>query len=77
MFLAAFAAVAGSELIATAPTRLGERFGAAFGLQSFAPPLPIDPIVMGLVRSRIGLGDPAIDWLVTRIAAAFGPDLAG
>lgn len=77
MFLAAFAAIAGSDLIGTAPTRLVARFGGAFGLQSFAPPLAIDPIVMELVRTRIGLRDPAIDWLVARIAAAFGQSEAG
>ena len=71
MFLAAFAAVSGTDLIATAPARMVRRFGPAFGLQDFPPPLPVDPIVMELVRSRIGQGDPAIDWLVARINAAF------
>jgi DNA-binding transcriptional LysR family regulator len=71
MFLNAFAAVAESDLIATTPTRLAKRFAPAFGLRMHTPPLAIDPVVMELVRTRTSLGDPTIDWLANRIAAAF------
>ena len=71
MFLNAFAAVAGSDLIATTPTRLARRFAPAFGLSMYAPPLTLDPVVVELVRTKVSLGDPAVDWLADRIAAAF------
>lgn len=70
MFLAGFAAVSGSDLIATAPRRLVARFAPSFGLASFPPPLAIDPIVMELVRSKANLRDPGLGWLVERIEAA-------
>lgn len=69
MFLTALAAVAASDLIATVPARLARRFAPAFGLACFEPPLALDPLVIEMVRSRLSLGDPAVDWLATRIAA--------
>lgn len=72
MFLNAFAAVAESDLIATAPARLASRFAPAFGLQIFMPPFAIDPIVIELVRTSASREDPAINWLAARIARAFG-----
>jgi hypothetical protein len=68
----AFAAVAGSDLVATAPTRLAERPTPAFGLQMFMPPLAIDPIMIESARTNVSLGDPATDWLANRILATVG-----
>jgi DNA-binding transcriptional LysR family regulator len=70
MFLNAFAAVACSDLIATVPRRLAQRFAPGFGLQIFPPPLRIEPFTVELIRSRLSLGDPAVDWIAERIAVA-------
>jgi|GEM_PF-6778082 len=67
MFLSAFAAAAGSDLLVTAPRRLVERFGKNFGLQSWPLPLASDIFTIDGVRSQYSMSDPAIDWLVENI----------
>jgi DNA-binding transcriptional LysR family regulator len=64
MFLSAFAAVAKSDLLVTAPKRLVERFAANFGLQVLELPFAPDTFFMDVVRSQYSISDPAIDWLV-------------
>lgn len=67
MFLSAFAAVADSDLVATAPARLARRLAPRFGLQVLAPPLSIEPFPISLVRARSSRPDPGLDWLADRV----------
>jgi DNA-binding transcriptional LysR family regulator len=69
MFLSAFAAAAGSDLLVTAPKRLVERFAANFTLQVRQLPFEPDTFLLDAVRSRYSLSDPAIDWLLESIVA--------
>jgi DNA-binding transcriptional LysR family regulator len=67
MFLTAFASVAGSDLVATVPARLAQRFAPTFGLRVLPPPLAIESFPISLVR-HVSMGsDPGISWLVGRI----------
>ena len=68
MFLTAFAMVAETDLVATVPERLAERYASSFGLQLFPPPLELetfDTLAVRHVRSR---SDAGLDWLVERLA---------
>ena len=67
MFLSAFAAVAASDLIVTAPRRLVGRFSRSFGLRVFELPFAAEPFLIDMVRSRSSMSDPAVDWLVEKI----------
>jgi DNA-binding transcriptional LysR family regulator len=69
MFLSAFAAVATSDLIATAPRRLAARFAGAFGLVSYELPFPASRFNIDLIRARSSLKDRALDWLTDEIQA--------
>ncbi|MBR1091471.1 LysR family transcriptional regulator [Bradyrhizobium manausense] len=67
MFLTAFAAVAGSDLVATVPARLAQRFAPVFGLRVLPPPLDIDSFPVSLVRLAATKSDPGLAWLVSRV----------
>lgn len=67
MFLTAFASVAGSDLVATVPTRLARRFAPTFGLRVLPPPLPIESFPVSLVRNASIRPDPGLSWLVGRV----------
>ena len=67
MFLSAFAAVADSDLVATAPARLARRLAPRFGLQVLAPPLTIEPFPISLVRAQSARPDPGLDWLADQV----------
>jgi DNA-binding transcriptional LysR family regulator len=67
MFLTAFAAVAGSDLVATVPARLAQRFAPTFGLRVLPPPLAIESFPVSLVRLAAMKSDPGLSWLVGRI----------
>jgi DNA-binding transcriptional LysR family regulator len=70
MFLTAFAAVARSDLIATAPRSLVRRFGPSFGLIVFEPPFKAPTFSLDLIRARSSVPDSAIDWFAQRIRLA-------
>ena len=67
MFLSAFAAVAASDLIATAPRRLVARFACAFGLAAYELPLAASRFRIDLIRARSSLKDRELDWLSEEI----------
>ena len=69
MFLSAFAAVAKSDLVVTAPSRLAKRFAANFGLQTWELPFTPDTVLMDVVRAQHSTSDHAIDWLLTNMIA--------
>ena len=68
MFLAALAAVAASDLIATVPVRLAQRFGAAFGLQVLPAPLAIESFPVSLIRLVSARSDLGAGWLAECVA---------
>jgi DNA-binding transcriptional LysR family regulator len=67
MFLSAFAAVAESDLIATAPRRLAARFAGVFDLAMYELPFAASLFHIDLIRARSSLKDPALDWLSEEI----------
>lgn len=69
-FLAALAAVARTDLIATLPRRIAERHAPDFGLVTLPPPLPIRRFSTSMVWTRREGADPAHVWLRDRIKAA-------
>lgn len=64
MFLTAFSAVAGSDLVATVPARLATRFASEFGLRVFAPPLVIEGFPVSMVWHGASQVDLGLDWLI-------------
>jgi len=72
MFLSAFAAVATSDLIATAPRRLAARFAGVFGLAAYELPFPASRFHIDLIRARSSLKDRALDWLTEEIQMVLG-----
>lgn len=74
MFLSAFAAVATSDLIATAPRRLAARFAGVFGLAAYELPFPASRFHIDLVRARSTLKDRALDWLTGEIQMVLGDE---
>jgi len=66
MFLTAFAAVASSDLVATVPAWLAQRFAPIFGLRALPPPLAIESFPISLVRHASTRSDPGLSWLVGR-----------
>jgi DNA-binding transcriptional LysR family regulator len=74
MFLSAFAAVAASDLIATAPRRLAARFAGAFGLATYEPPFVASRFRIDLIRARSSLKDRALDWLTEEIQLVLGDE---
>jgi DNA-binding transcriptional LysR family regulator len=67
MYLAAFAMVSRSDLIATVPMRLASRLAVEFRLKVLAPPLAIEGFPVSLVWYNSARVDPGLDWLVARI----------
>jgi DNA-binding transcriptional LysR family regulator len=72
LFLGAFAAVAGSDYIATAPRRLARQFSPQFGLTAFEPPVPLPPFSLDLLQSKSSVGDAGTTWLIEQIRAVLG-----
>jgi DNA-binding transcriptional LysR family regulator len=72
LFLGAFAAVAGSDFVATAPRRLALRFAAQFGLRTFEPAVPLPPFAVDLLQSRNSVADAGTAWLIEQIRAVLG-----
>lgn len=63
--------VAETDLLADCPRRLAERFAARLGLQIIDPPYPLFPMQVQAVR-RADAPDAGVDWVMEKIAAAFG-----
>jgi DNA-binding transcriptional LysR family regulator len=69
-FLAGFAAVAGSDMITTAPRRLAKRHAAALGLRQFAVPFPMPGFEVGTLRHENTAQDAGLNWLEGELAQA-------
>ena len=71
-FLAGFAAIAGSDMITTAPRRLARRHAAAFGLRQFEVPFPMPGFEIGTLRHENTAQDEGLNWLEGELAQALG-----
>jgi DNA-binding transcriptional LysR family regulator len=71
-FLAGFAAVAGSDMITTAPRRLAKRHAAAFGLRQFEVPFEMPGFEIGTLRHENTAQDAGLTWLEAELVQALG-----
>lgn len=62
-FLPALATIAATDLIATLPKRLVESQFRAYGLATAAPPLPIRPFTVSMIRHERDANAPLHAWL--------------
>ena len=69
-FLWALAVLGETDLIAAAPRTLAERHAARFGVRLREPPMAIQPDHICLVMPKAAAADPAMNWLVDRLANA-------
>jgi DNA-binding transcriptional LysR family regulator len=69
-FLAGFAAVAGSDMITTAPRRLARRHAAAYGLRQFEVPFPLPGFEVATLRHENTAQDAGLNWLDDELAQA-------
>jgi DNA-binding transcriptional LysR family regulator len=69
-FLAGFAAVAGSDMITTAPRRLAKRHAAAFGLKQFEVPFLLPGFEVGTLRHENTAQDAGLNWLEHELTQA-------
>jgi len=63
-FLAAFASVAASDVVATVPERLARRYATHFGLRAFATPVDAPGFHLVALRGPASANDRAVAWLV-------------
>lgn len=71
-FLAGFAAVAGSDMITTAPRRLAKRHAASLGLRQFEVPFEMPGFEIATLRHQNTAQDAGLDWLEAELAQALG-----
>lgn len=71
-FLAAPLVVASSDLVLTAPRRLGEVFARHFDLELYDPPVSLRPFTVEQLWHERYDADPAHVWLRERVLAAVG-----
>jgi DNA-binding transcriptional LysR family regulator len=71
-FLVGFAAVAGSDMITTAPRRLAKRHAAALGLKQFEVPFPMPGFEVATLRHENTAQDAGLNWLEDELAQALG-----
>lgn len=76
-FMIAFAAVAKSDAIVTAPSRVCLELGSSFGLEVFAPPIAVPGFEVGLLRHQTGQEDPALTWLAELIVSTLESRMSG
>lgn len=69
-YLPALAAVAESDLIATVPRLLAERYAARFGLAVLDPPVTLRRFRVDAVRHKRDAKNGLVDWAVERLRAA-------
>jgi DNA-binding transcriptional LysR family regulator len=63
LFFPAMAALPGTDLIATVPSRMAEGYAEVFGLVAVDPPLPIRSFDVSLARHRRNAKSGMINWL--------------
>jgi DNA-binding transcriptional LysR family regulator len=68
-FLPAFAALGQTDLIATVPAAMADRFAAAFGLAVRQPPLEIRRFEINAIMHRRNEKSPFHQWLMAQLAA--------
>ena len=68
-FLAAPLVVARSELVLTAPRRLGELFARSFDVELYAPPVELRPFTVEQLWHERYEADPGHQWLRQRLRA--------
>ncbi|WP_099553289.1 LysR family transcriptional regulator [Hartmannibacter diazotrophicus] len=66
-FIPAFAAVAKSDAILTAPLRVCRKLGDYFDLVAYPPPIQLPDFQMQILRHNLSMGDPAINWLEAHV----------
>lgn len=66
-FMMALSLLAESDLIATLPRRLVERFSKRFGLTSVELPLKRQPDVISLITTKAALSDSGVAWVVAML----------
>ncbi|HEY3144718.1 MAG TPA: LysR family transcriptional regulator [Dongiaceae bacterium] len=71
-FLVGFAAVAGSDMITTAPRRLAKRHAAAFGLKQYEVPFHLPGFEVGTLRHENTAQDAGLSWLENELVQALG-----
>jgi DNA-binding transcriptional LysR family regulator len=69
-FMAALAAVGGSDAVTTVSATLARRFAKTFGLTLVETPLGGPPLQLSLVGTTARAADPALRWLKGRIRDA-------
>ena len=69
-YLAALEAVAATDLVATVPRALAERWAERFALALLEPPLPIRRFAVAAVRHRRNRGGAVLDWVVAALREA-------
>ena len=69
-FMAALAAVGGSDAVTTISAALAWRFAGTFGLTLVDSPLALPPLHLSLVGTTARASDPALRWLKGRIREA-------
>ncbi|MFO6448241.1 LysR family transcriptional regulator [Erythrobacter sp. NE805] len=62
-YLAVLATVAETDMIATVPRRLAERYAAMFHLALAEPPLPVRRFTVSLFRHQRDAANPMLDWI--------------
>jgi DNA-binding transcriptional LysR family regulator len=67
-FLIGFAAVAGSDMISTAPRRVAKRHAAAFGLKLHPVPFDLPGFDITILRHQSTTADAGLTWFEDRIA---------
>jgi DNA-binding transcriptional LysR family regulator len=67
-FLIGFAAVAGSDLISTAPRRLAGRHARAFGLKQYPVPFDLPGFEITILRHQSTTADAGLTWFEDQIA---------
>lgn len=67
-FLIGFAAVAGSDMISTAPRRVAKRHAAAFGLKLHPVPFDLPGFEITILRHQSTTADAGLTWFEDRIA---------
>jgi DNA-binding transcriptional LysR family regulator len=68
-FLAAFATVAASDLVAAVASSVADAYAHRFDLRLYAPPLALPPFELSILRAERA-PDPALDWFEDAIVAA-------
>jgi DNA-binding transcriptional LysR family regulator len=67
MFLPAVAAIAETDLVATLPSRVAQRFAPRFKLATAPPPLAIRSYQVSIAWRRVAASDHAVQWLASQI----------